>query len=169
MRLASITSGLLLALALALPASAQSSTSPGYTAKDQAQFAKLAVGLGTWKCVDTPPSKKPDIATTTREGNWFVTRETGDDPSTAYARWSHLLQAYFATVLDDGGGIGVYETTASDPNNATWKATNPFNLPANKRALPYTVSTSGNTSTSTGQYYDKNGKLATFKSVCTKS
>lgn len=31
------------------------------------------------------------------------------------------------------------------------------------------VSTSGNTSTITGQYYDKNGKLVTFKSVCTKS
>jgi len=169
MRRLSLATGSLLVLALALPASAQMSMSPGYTAQDKAQFAKLAEGVGTWTCVDTPASKKADVVKTTLAGNWYISRETGDFPNTTYTRWNHSLKRYVSVTIGDEGATFVYQTTDSDPNNATWTPTNPFNVPANRQALPSTVTLSGNTMTSVGKFRDAKGNIVSYKSVCTKS
>lgn len=164
---------LLFVLAVIVPtvASAQLSTTSGFTAFDQRQFAKLNATVGTWTCRDVPASKKPDIVTTARQGNYFVSRETGDYPNTTYTRWSHTLKAYYSVSLSDQGGTQVFQTTAPDPNNAAWTPAWPSNqeLPKNQHAYPYTVTLSGNTITGSQQYRDSKGKLMTGKSVCTKS
>jgi hypothetical protein len=156
---------LALAVALPLAAAADPSTTPGYTAKDQAQFAKLAAGNGTWTCIDTPASKKPDVQTTKQDGNWYVTHESGDDPSIGYARWSHTLQEYVANIVNDSGSMIVSTTKSDDPFNATWQVA----YPANQGAYPFTIALAGNVMTSQGQYKDDKGKVVSFKSVCTKS
>jgi len=151
-----------------ISAAASPSTTPGYTAFDQAQFAKLQATAGTWNCVDTPASKKPDVIVTRQQGNYFVSRETGDSPSTSYARWSHILKAYFDATISDGGGFFVYKTTSNDPNNATWTPEYPRDLPKNSQLFSYTVSMSGNTFAGTGKYMDPKGRILTGKGVCTK-
>ena len=115
-----IIASLIILVVSPLLASAQVSTSPGYTRFDQQQQAKLHVFLGTWKCVDVPASKKPDIQTTTQVGNYFVTRETGDNPNAAYLRWSHSYKIYYVVELDDSGGTQVSQTRSLDPTNSTW-------------------------------------------------
>lgn len=103
---------LLTTILLLIPSvsSAQLSTTPGYTKFDQQQFAKLRASVGTWKCIDVPASKKPDVQTTRQAGNYFVTRESGDDPSTSYTRWSTSYRMYYTVSIDDSGGTQVYMT-----------------------------------------------------------
>jgi hypothetical protein len=149
-------------------ASAQVSTSPGYTRFDQLQQAKLRAFLGTWKCVDVPASKKPDIQTTTQVGNYFVTKETGDNPNTEYLRWSHGYRIYYAVELDDAGGTQVVQTRSLDPTNATWTLAFPTH-DTNGRPLLQSVLTYSNHSYKVvSQYYDDKGKLRSSSSTCSK-
>ncbi len=157
--------GLLITLAIPLAASADPSTSKGYTAKDQAQFAKLAAGNGTWTCIDTPPDKKPDIITGKQSGNWYVWSETGDEPSTTYVRWNHTMQMYTQTALDEGGSEFIATTKSLDPFNATWTVV----FPTGAGLYPFKSSFSGGKLTWLGTYKDDKGKIVTYKSVCTKS
>lgn len=155
-------------LTLAAPAFAQQSTTPGYTKFDQQQFAKLRATVGTWKCVDVPASKKADVITTSQDGNWFVSKETGEDPSTSYTRWSHGYQQFFTMTMSSQGNGNVMVTKAPDPNNAVWTFESPIKSPQGKPFLPITTSLSGNTVKSTGAFYDNKGKLQHFTSTCTK-
>ncbi len=157
---------LCLTLLLPLAAGADPSTSPGYTAKDQAQFAKLAAGDGTWTCVDTPPSKKADVMTAKQEGNWYVTRETGDNPNTTYVRWNHSMQAYVANEVDDLGSTSIATSKSADPFNGNWSQV----YPAGQSQYPFTISLSKGTMKTAGSYKDnKTGKIVKFASVCTKN
>jgi hypothetical protein len=150
-------------------ASAAPSTSPGYTAADQAAFAKLDAGLGTWTCVDTPPSRSPDVMTVTQQGNFYVLRETGDNPTTSYIRWSHGLQNYFGTVIADSGLVLISSTTSADPYNGIWN----FVFPPSSLVgsiPPYTLNLVGNTLTESSQFTDPKTKATIpYKEVCTKS
>ncbi len=171
MRSKVVVLGFVLALAPALPAAAQSTT-PGYTAQDQAQQAKLEAGVGTWNCVDTPASKSPDVITIKHVGNWYVGRETGDSPGTWYMRWSHSFQNYFANEIDDSGSTEISTTNSPDPYNATWSFVFPIALPASQQNMPlkpYTMKLTGNTMMTAGTYYDDAGKLQSFSQVCTKT
>lgn len=157
---------LCLALLVPLAAGADPSTSPGYTAKDQAQFAKLAAGDGTWTCIDAPPSKKPDVMTSKQVGNWYVTHETGDNPNTTYVRWNHSLQSYVANEIDDLGSSSIATSKSSDPFNGTWYQA----YPTGQSQYPFSITLSGNTMKTAGSYKDsKTGKIVKFASVCTKS
>jgi hypothetical protein len=151
-----------------IAADPQLSTTPGYTAFDQQQQAKLRAWVGRWTCVDDPPSKKPDIQTTERGGNFFVTRETGDNPNTQYMRWSHSYKMFYAVEIDDEGGTTVYSTKSLDPLNASWATVFPSRDSNGRAFLPETVATTATTITSKGQYYDGKGNLRTASSVCTK-
>lgn len=156
----------LLAGVIPLPLMAAPATTPGFKPFDQQQFAKLQAQVGTWTCNDTPPSKKPDVIITKQQGNYYVSRETGDNPNTSYSRWSATGKRYYSITIFDSGASNVFETTALDPNNATWIPAWP---PARTRQDgPYNISLSGNTMTGTGQYLDANGKIQTGKTVCTK-
>ena len=147
---------------------AQQSTTPGYTAFDQKQFAKLRAGVGTWNCTNVPAGKKPDVITMAQQGNWFVSHETGDSPNTSYTRWSHGYQHYFSATMDPLGDMTVAQTADSDPFNATWTYAVPTMTPDKKPLLPYRVSLSGNTMVSQGGYYDNKSRLLHFKSTCVK-
>jgi hypothetical protein len=149
-------------------AAAQLSTTPGYTAFDQQQQAKLRALVGTWTCVDTPASKKPDIVTTKQEGNFFVTHETGDSPNTEYTRWSHGYKMFYTVQMSDQGSTTISTTKALDPNNASWATVFPARDPNGKTLFPYVVTLNGSTTTTKGQFYDDKGKLMNFSSVCTK-
>ena len=155
--------------AIPAAAAAQLSTTPGYKAFDQQQQAKLRGWMGTWRCVDNPPSKKPDIETTKQDGNFFVTRESGDNPNTEYTRWSYSYKMFYTVELDDQGGTTVSSTKSLDPLNASWVTVFPSRYPNGRAFLPYTVSTTATTITSKGQYYDDKGNLKTSSSVCTKT
>ena len=148
---------------------AQLSTTPGYTSFDQQQQAKLRGSVGTWSCVDIPPSKKPDIQTTKQVGNFFVTREAGDNPNTEYTRWSHSYKMFYTVEIDDQGGTQVSSTKSLDPFNGTWMTVFPSRDPNGRANLPYTVVMTGTTITGKGQYYDNKGNLKTSSSVCTKT
>jgi hypothetical protein len=155
-----------LALILTAIAQADPSTSPEYTAADQAQFAKLGTANGKWTCADTPPSKKPDVITAKQLGNWYVWTESGDAPNTTFARWNATLRGYTEVEIDADGSTEVYTTKSTDPFNATWKP----GFPPGAKLYPYSVTTTGNTFKATGKYKDaKTGKVLTFKSICTKS
>jgi hypothetical protein len=150
-------------------AAAQLSTPPGYTKLDQQQQAKLRGWVGTWTCVDNPASKKPDIVTTKQDGNFFVTRESGDNPNTQYTRWSHGYKMFYTVEIDDQGGTNVSSTKSLDPLSASWVIVFPSRDPKGRAFLPYTVATTATTITSKAQYYDDKGKLKTSSSVCTKT
>lgn len=158
-------------VAAAIPsaAAAQLSTTPGYTTFDQKQQAKLRGFVGTWRCVDSPPSKKPDIETTVQQGNFFLTRETGDNPSTQYTRWSHSYKMFYTVEIDDSGGTTVSSTKSLDPLNGSWLTVFPSRDSHGRAFLPSTVSIAGATITGKGQYYDGMGKLKSYSSVCTKT
>jgi hypothetical protein len=157
---------LCLAVAFAAPALADPSTSPGYTAFDQAQFAKLAAGNGKWVCVDTPPSTKPDVVTGKQAGNWYVLSETGDQPNVTYVRWNHTLKAYTQIEVDQSGSSEIFTTTSPDPYNATWKPV----FPPGSGLYPFTMTSSGNTFNATGKFKDpKTGKVMSYTGVCTKN
>lgn len=151
-----------------MPVTASPATTPGFKPFDQQQFAKLQAQVGTWNCKDTPASKKPDVITVKQQGNYFVTRETGDNPNTSYTRWSMSGKRYYTVTLVDSGGSYVYETTGLDPNNATWTPAWPLGHTYGDQPTPYKLSTSGNTITFVQKYVDAKGKAQTAKSVCTK-
>ena len=155
------------AVLLPIGALADPSTSPGYTAYDQAQFAKLAAANGTWTCKDTPANTKPDVITAKQSGNWYVWTETGDQPNTTYVRWNHTLQQYTQIEIDASGSSVVFTAKAADPFNATWKPA----FPPGNGMYPYSVAMSGPTSfEASGKFKDaKTGKVMPFKGVCTKS
>jgi hypothetical protein len=153
-------------LALPAVALADPSTSPMYTAADQAQYAKLAAGNGKWTCVDTPASVKSDVVTAKQAGNWYVWSETGDQPSTTYVRWNHQFGAYVENEVDASGSLEVYTSKSADPFNATWKPVYPPYAPN----YPFTLTLANNVLTANGRYKDpKTGKVLSYKSVCTKS
>ena len=165
------TASLIVCLAL-IPAAApaQLSTTPGYTKFDQQQQAKLRAWVGTWKCISNPPSKKPDIQTTKQEGNFFVTRESGDSPNTSYTRWSHSYKMFYTVEIDDAGGTNVSSTNSLDPFNASWTTVFPSHNVKGRPFLPYTVTMTGTMISSKGQYYDENtGALKTSSGTCTKT
>jgi hypothetical protein len=146
---------------------AQQSTTPGYTAADQARFAKLRATVGTWNCTDVPANKIPDVVTTTQQGNWFVSKETGGNPNTTYTRWSHGYQQYISVTMDPLGAMFVQTTTASDPNNATWVTEWPTTMP-NKMPVPNaSVTLSGNRLVWSGKDL-VNGKMIATKETCIK-
>jgi hypothetical protein len=149
-------------------ASAQVSTSPGYTSFDQQQQAKLRVFLGTWKCVDVPASKKPDIQTITQVGNYFIARETGDNPNTSYLRWSHGYKIYYLVELDDAGGTSVVQTKSVDPSNTTWTPAFPTRDTNGRPLLPSALTYSNQSYKTVDQYYDDKGKLRSSSSTCSK-
>jgi len=155
----------LLTLMIPFAAIAQPSTTPGYTAFDQQQFAKLGADVGTWNCTDAPASKAPDVVTVTQQGNWFVYRETGDDPNTTYQRWSHDRRMYVSLRISDSGDMGIITTASLDPDNATWNIVFPPGVPKNQNV---TFSKSGNTLNVTFPYPDSKGNMMTGKSVCAK-
>lgn len=162
-----LLSAVCLTLALPVVALADPSTSPGYTAKDQEQFAKLGITTGTWTCKDDPPSKKPDVVTGKQAGNWYVWTESGDTPNTTYVRWDHVQQAYVQSEIDVAGGSMIATTKALDPFNATWKVLFPAHGPT---SYPFKSTYADGTLTWTGQYPDpKTRKVQSYKAVCTKS
>jgi hypothetical protein len=148
-------------LALALPSVAGAATGP--TAYDRAQYAKLAALVGTWHCVDTPANKKPDVMTVSEQGNFYVTRETGDSPATVYARWNHTYQLYQETIVNNDGSVYVITSKSASPTNATWTVAYPSGIKATG-----TTVLSGNGYTTVVKYIDDKGKPAQSKSVCTK-
>lgn len=165
----------LLTICGAAPAAAraQLSTTPGYTHDDQQQFAKLRVLVGTWKCADIPATKKPDVQTAHQSGNYFVVRETGDEPNTEYIRWSHSYKMYYLVELNDDGGSVVMSTKSLDPMNATWIASFPARMADEKPYygrpfFPMYIALSGDTLTYTTHYYGDNGSVRLSKSVCTR-
>ena len=158
---------LLPVLVATLIAPATAAPLTGYTAADQRMFDKLGATVGTWRCVDTPASKKPDVLTITREGQYFVGRETGDNPSTTYTRWSHTFQRYFSNSVSSNGAMSVMQTLSKDPNNATWTYAFPTSLPKGE-LYPFTATMTGHTWSSSGKYLDDKGKIQTATSVCTK-
>ncbi|HEY1654667.1 MAG TPA: hypothetical protein VGF86_06115 [Candidatus Tumulicola sp.] len=157
------------------PAAAQLAPTNGFTDADVARFRKLDATLGHWVCQDRPTNSTPDSTSdtivTTREGNFYVSREVNAEPHTTYTRWSHALQRYIATTLYDAGGTFIFTTTADDPNNATWSVAfpTPGMMPATQMPQGYTIRTAGNTITETEQYYDAMQTLKTGSAICTRS
>jgi hypothetical protein len=113
--------------------------------------------------------KKPDIETTKQEGNFFVTRESGDNPNTEYMRWSHSYKMFYTAEIDDQGGTTVSSTKSLDPLNASWILVFPSRDSNGHVFFPYTIATTATTITSKGQFYDEKGALKTFSSVCSKT
>lgn len=161
-----LLAALCLALSLPVAALADPSTSQGYTAYDQAQFAKLAAANGTWTCKDTPPNTKPDVITGKQAGNWYVWTETGDQPNTSYVRWNHTLKQYTEIEIDASGSSIVWTAKSDDPFNATWKPV----FPPGNGLYPYMMSSSGTSLEANGKFKDpKTGKVMPFKGVCSKN
>lgn len=175
MRRTSLLAGSVLALALALPALAQADYA------GEAQFKKLLPLLGTWTCTDNkgiPAQRQPAVWTVTQEGDWVVSQITGNDPATNYKRYSLVLRKYIQVDIHFVGEPSTSETGDSDPLNATWTPSNPFNYPSSyydrgttqtiAQTSPEKEAFSGNTLTLTGQYIYQ-GKITPYKEVCTKS
>lgn len=162
-----------LALAALAPAMAGAQLAPanGFTDLDVARFRKLDATVGRWQCQDHPAGSTADTIVTTREGNFYVSRETSGAPHTTYTRWSHALQRYIATTLYDAGGTFIFTTTAEDPNNATWIAVFPAPgmMAATQMLQNYTVQTAGKTMTFAQQYYDGMQVLQNGSAVCTRT
>jgi hypothetical protein len=159
----------LLLVAIGATAPVRPSTTPGYTAFDQKQFAKLGAMLGTWKCVSVPAGKKPDAITTIQQGNWFVSRETGDDPNTSYTRWSHGYQHFFTVIVGDSGDSGMMISTSKDPYNGTWISQSPQKTPTGKPILPDYVRLRGTVARWSYDYYDDHNDLKHTTNTCTKA
>jgi hypothetical protein len=152
-------------------AGAQLAPTNGFTEADAARFRKLDATLGRWQCQDHPAGSTADTIVTTREGNFYVSRETSGAPHTAYTRWSHALQRYIATTLYDAGGTFIFTTTSDDPNNATWMPVfpTPGMMPATQMLQSYTVRTAAETMTFAQQYYDAMQVLQSGSAVCTRT
>jgi len=161
-----VVSAIVAMLALPIAAFADPSTAPDYTAADQVQFAKLGAANGRWQCTDTPASEKPDVITGKQLGNWYLWRESGDDPSTTYVRWVHGLKSYVQNEIDASGTTEIYTTTSPDPFNGTWKPAYP---PRGGGLYPIKYTFADGTMTASGKYKDrKTHQVLTFKAVCTK-
>jgi hypothetical protein len=148
-------------------AAAQTSP-PGYTQFDLAQQAKLRSDVGVWHCVSVPASTTPFAFTETEQGNWFVTRETGDAPATSYERWSHALKVYVLVTIFDSGATNVAQTASLDPDNGTWTPMWPALDNQGRKRFDNQVSRTGNVLHSTGQFYDNAGNVQTSSTTCTK-
>ncbi len=141
---------------------------PGYSPFDLAQQAKLKADLGAWSCVSVPATKAPLSFTESEQGNWFVARETGDNPATGYERWSHSLKAYVLITIFDSGASNVAQTTSLDPDNATWTQTWPALDNQGRKRFDNTVSRTGNVLHSSTQFHDDKGGVQTSTTTCTK-
>jgi hypothetical protein len=166
MRLASLLTGSMLALVLALPASARADYA------GEAQLKKLLPLLGTWTCSDSsgvnPALRKPEIWTVTQEGGWVVSTITGNNPGTNYKRFDLVLQKYIQVDIRLVGGASTSETGDSDPLNATWTRSNPFDYPSSYYdPSPEKETFSGNRLTLAGQYIH-GAKAAAYEQACTK-
>jgi hypothetical protein len=174
-RLALLAIGSTLALALALPALARADYA------GEAQLKKLSPLLGIWTCTDNrgiPAQRQPAVLTVTQEGDWVVSQIAGHYPAATYRRYSLVLQKYIQVDINFVGEVSTYETGDSDPLNATWTPSNPFNYPSSyydrgttltiAQTSPETETFSGNTFTLSGQYIYL-GKATPYKEVCTKS
>lgn len=150
---------------------AQLAPTNGFTEVDAARFRKLDATLGRWQCQDHPAGSTADTIVTTREGNFYVSRETSGAPHTTYTRWSHALQRYIATTLYDAGGTFIFTTTSEDPNNATWMPVfpPPGMMTATQMLQSYTVRTAGETMTFAQRYYDAMQVLQSGSAVCTRT
>jgi hypothetical protein len=162
-----------LALTLALCAFATAialaqSAPPGYTQFDAAQQAKLRADVGTWSCVAVPAPTAPRTLTETEQGNWFVTRVTGDSPATSYERWSHSLKAYVLLTIFDSGASNVAQTTSLDPDNGTWKQMWPALDNLGRKRFDNQVSRSGDVLRSVTQFIDEQGRVQTSTTTRTK-
>jgi hypothetical protein len=142
---------------------------PGYTEFDRAQQAKLLADLGSWQCVSTPASTTPRTFIETEEGNWFVTRENGDNPATTYEHWSHTLKAYVLVAIFDSGASNVAQTMSLDPDNATWTQMWPALDNQGRKRFDNQVSRKEDTIRSTSQFFDENGNVRTTTTACTKA
>ena len=167
MRLALLAIVSILASALVLPASARADFA------GEAQLKRLLPLLGTWTCTDhsgiTPAQRNPDVWTVTQEGVWIVSSITGDNPGTNYKLFDLVLQKYIQVDMRLVGGVSTLETGDSDPLNATWTRSNPFNYPSSWHdPSPEQETFSGNTFTLAGQYIH-GAKATPYKEVCTKS
>ena len=141
---------------------------PGYSPFDLAQQAKLRADLGTWNCVNVPATKTPQSFTESEQGNWFVARETGDNPATGYERWSHSLKAYVLITIFDSGASNVAQTTSLDPDNATWTQMWPALDAQGRKRFDNPVSRTGDVLRSSTQFYDGKGSVQTSTTTCTK-
>ncbi len=160
---------LTMALCAFLTAAAVAETTPpGYSQFDLAQQAKLRADLGTWSCASVPPTKAPQSFTESEQGNWFVARETGDNPATGYERWSHSLNAYVLITIFDSGASNVEQTTSLDPDNATWTQMWPALDGQGRKRFDNPVSRSGDVLRSSTQFYDATGAVRTSTTTCTK-
>jgi hypothetical protein len=176
MRRSALLTGSMLALVLALSAAARADYA------GEAQLKKLLPLLGTWTCTDNrgiPAQRQPAVRTITQEGDWIVTQITGHyGTATTYTRYSLVLQKYIQVDINFVGEASTFETGNSDPLNATWTPSNPFNYPSSyydrvtnltiDQTSPETETFSGNTFTLSGQYIYQ-GKATPYKEVCTKS
>ncbi len=160
---------LITALCAFFPVAAVAQTSPpGYTAFDRAQQAKLLADLGTWSCVLTPAEAVPLTFSETQSGNWFVTRESGDNPATTYAHWSHSLKAYVLISIFDSGASNVQQTTSLDPDNATWTQMWPLLDNQGRKRFDIVVSRQENTIQSASRFYDDKGNVQNATTTCTR-
>lgn len=164
--------GATLAAACALipgAALAQLSTTPGYTKFDQQEFAKLRAFVGTWRCTDVPASKKPDIETIKQVGNYFVVRESGDNPNTEYMRWSHGYRMFYIVEVDDQGGSSVAMTKSLDPLRTKWTTVYPTGMPDGKPFFPLRQDVSASTIRARYKYYDEKNRVRNGSYVCRKT
>ncbi len=170
MRCFALLTGSVLALVLALPASARADYA------GEAQTKRLLPLLGTWTCTNNgilPAQRNPEVWTVTQEGGWVVASITGDNPGMNYKRFDLVLQKYIQVDIrfdiGQGGLASTSETSDIDPLNATWRRSNPFSYPSSYYdPSPEKETFSGNTLTLVGQY-THGGKATPYKTVCTKS
>lgn len=141
---------------------------PGYSQFDLAQQAKLQADVGTWNCVSVPAPKTPLSFTESEQGNWFVARETGDNPATSYERWSHSLKAYILITIFDSGASNVAQTTSLDPDNATWTQIWPALDNQGRKRFDNPVSRTEDVLHSSTQFYDGKGDIQTSTTTCRK-
>jgi hypothetical protein len=149
----------LMAILASVPAQAVSSDT---ATADKARFEKIAPLVGTWTCKDTGESK-PYTAKAKEEGTWIAWRDTSENASTDYVRWSREMQAYIVTEIYSDG-INVSTTTDGDPLNASWK----HQFPPQTSITSFSTSFSNGTFTVSVKYVDKSGKSRNGSMVCQK-
>ncbi|MFZ0032918.1 MAG: hypothetical protein WAK84_13725 [Candidatus Cybelea sp.] len=141
---------------------------PGYSQFDRAQQARLRADLGTWKCLSVPAPTTSRSFTESEQGNWFVARETGDNPATGYERWSYSLKAYVLITIFDSGASNVAQTMSLDPDNATWTQMWPALDRQGRKRFDNQVSRTGDVLRSLTKFYDSKGNIQTNSTTCTK-
>jgi hypothetical protein len=129
---------------------------------DKARFDKITPLVGTWTCKDTGQSK-PYTATAKLDGTWIVWRDTSENASSDYIRWSREMRAYIVTEIYPDG-INVSTTTDGDPLNASWN----HQFPSKTSITSFSTSFSKDTFTVSVKYVDKSGKSRNGRMVCQK-